>query len=164
MRSVTDSWDSWIPLNVNGTGDLQGALRFYLSTETNREDGSGVQRDIKKTISFSSLPKVLHLCLKRCGYDDRAQKLDDRLAFSKALNMTGFVTAAPRSAPQSSPQPDLYSSESESEASTPLSTPPSSQSTLSQAFPSETNREYRKGKVLRRMKSEKTNKMTNKRK
>ncbi|KAF9649122.1 cysteine proteinase [Thelephora ganbajun] len=97
-----------IQLNVKGIKTLCDSFRDYVAVKIldgenkYQAKGFGLQ-DARKRITFQSLPPVLHLQLKRYGYDiqrDAVVKINDRFEFPFEIDLDEFLDkTADRSKP-----------------------------------------------------------------
>lgn len=95
---IEDFWD--LQLNVSGCKNLHDSFKDYVQVETLEGDnkymaeGYGLQ-DAKKGVIFETLPKVLHLQLKRFEYDfvrDTMVKVNDRYEFPEVFDAAPYLS------------------------------------------------------------------------
>lgn len=88
-----------LQLSVKGLPDLEASFKDYISVETldgdNKYsvDGKGLQR-ANKGVSFSKLPPLLHLHLRRFAYDfetDAMAKINDRFEFPFSIDLAPYL-------------------------------------------------------------------------
>ncbi|KAF9649103.1 hypothetical protein BDM02DRAFT_3167185 [Thelephora ganbajun] len=107
-ESTRIEWFNDVQLSVKGIKTLYDSFQDYVAVETldggnkYQTEGFGLQ-DARKRIIFQSLPPVLHLQLKRYGYDMQHKamvKINDRFEFPFEIDLDEFLDeTADRSKP-----------------------------------------------------------------